>query len=195
MHSSGPTPSPRSVERVSHFSCRTLLESNWILDESAAEETLSGRGGSGCLRKKTIKEWEAGDSTFRMSFSLKNGTLWDAWQDKLSIWDFLREDYFFFSSKIWYFFGHTVSIQFFSKGDNSSFLFSCSIVFLIISVTVRQLQWIFHFPPANNHVPRSKTIATIIHWHPFSWLLITNWVFDLDKPLSGFVYSDTKPSS
>lgn len=40
------------------------LKSNWILDESAEKETLSERGESGCLRKKTIKEWEAGDGTF-----------------------------------------------------------------------------------------------------------------------------------
>lgn len=79
---------PRASSEWPISLAETLLESNWILDESAEEETLSGRGESECLRKKTIKGWEAGDSTFRMSFSLKNGARWDAWQDKLSLWDF-----------------------------------------------------------------------------------------------------------
>lgn len=87
MHSSGLTWSPTSAESAP-FLFWTLLKSNWILDESTEEETLSGRGESGCLRKKTIKEWKAGDSTFWMSFFLKDDALWDAWQDKLSLLDF-----------------------------------------------------------------------------------------------------------
>lgn len=84
---------PETAERECPISLsRTLLESNWISDESAEEETLSGkRQESGCSRRKTIREWEAGDSTFWMSFPLKDGAPRDAWQDK----QYLREGYSF----------------------------------------------------------------------------------------------------
>lgn len=142
------TPNHKGAEKVPHFSCRVLPESNWILDESTAEKKIyiSGMEDGGCLKKETkIERWQ----------HLSDVLLLNGW----SAMGCLTR----YAVVVRFKRAYLVSVPFF-KGD-ILLVFFCFIVLQIISVTDSGSVFT-QFPLVNNYVPRMKSIVTMRQRHP-----------------------------